>query len=214
MSYPRFIALRFEIWNLEVDKSLLICTQRNDKILWQLIFISLEKVMATHSSVLAWRIPGMGEPGGLPSMGSHRVGHNWSDLTAAAAAAIFISQESIESNKVSYDITYIQLHVYLVARYIGHDYSLKMLVNFRRKWMIAWLLNGYPKWLEMWRSWLSLIQASQIPKTLRISQSHKRNIKLSPLVGWLLHTCLLPHPGLSSTSSLLGTPLLGFVHLC
>ena len=43
--------------------------------------------MATHSSVLAWRIPGMGEPGGLPSMGSHRVGHDWSDLAAAAAAA-------------------------------------------------------------------------------------------------------------------------------
>ena len=41
--------------------------------------------MATHSSVLAWRIPGTGEPGGLPSMGSHRVGHNWSDLTAAVA---------------------------------------------------------------------------------------------------------------------------------
>ena len=43
--------------------------------------------MATHSSVLAWRIPGMAEPGGLPSMGSHRVGHDWSDLAAAAAAA-------------------------------------------------------------------------------------------------------------------------------
>ena len=41
--------------------------------------------MATHSSVLAWRIPGTGEPGGLPSMGSHRVGHDWSDLAAAAA---------------------------------------------------------------------------------------------------------------------------------
>ena len=41
--------------------------------------------MATHSSVLAGRIPGMGEPGGLPSMGSHRVGHDWSDLTATAA---------------------------------------------------------------------------------------------------------------------------------
>ena len=40
--------------------------------------------MATHSSVLAWRIPGTGEPGGLPSMGSHRVGHE-SDLAAAAA---------------------------------------------------------------------------------------------------------------------------------
>ena len=39
--------------------------------------------MATHSSVLAWRIPGTGEPGGLPSMGSHRVGHDLSDLAAA-----------------------------------------------------------------------------------------------------------------------------------
>ena len=48
--------------------------------------------MATHSSVLAWRIPGMGEPGGLPSMGSHRVGHDGSDL--AAAAAFFIVQLS------------------------------------------------------------------------------------------------------------------------
>ena len=46
-------------------------------------FHALEKEMATHSSVLAWRIPGKGEPGGLPSMGSHRVGHNWSDLAAA-----------------------------------------------------------------------------------------------------------------------------------
>ena len=41
--------------------------------------------MATHSSVFAWRIPGMGEPDGLPSMGSHRVGHDWSNLAAAAA---------------------------------------------------------------------------------------------------------------------------------
>ena len=39
-------------------------------------FYAMEKEMATHSSVLAWRIPGMGEPGGLPSLGSHRVGHN------------------------------------------------------------------------------------------------------------------------------------------
>jgi len=41
--------------------------------------------MAAHSSVLAWRIPGTGEPGGLPSMGSHRVGQDWKDLAAAAA---------------------------------------------------------------------------------------------------------------------------------
>ena len=51
-------------------------------------FHALKKKMATHSSVLTWRIPGTGEPGGLPSMGSHRVGHDWSDLAAAAAAAI------------------------------------------------------------------------------------------------------------------------------
>ena len=47
-------------------------------------FHALEKEMATHSSVFVWRIPGTGEPGGLPSMGSHRVEHDWSDLAAAA----------------------------------------------------------------------------------------------------------------------------------
>ena len=46
--------------------------------------------MATHSSVLAWRIPGTGEPGGLPSMGSHRVGHNWSDLAAAENTSMYL----------------------------------------------------------------------------------------------------------------------------
>ena len=50
-------------------------------------FHALEKEMAAHSGVLPWRIPGTGEPGGLPSMESHRVGHDWSDLAAEAAAA-------------------------------------------------------------------------------------------------------------------------------
>ena len=45
---------------------------------------ALEKEMTTHSSVLAWRIPGMEKPGGLPSMGLHRIGHDWSDLAVAA----------------------------------------------------------------------------------------------------------------------------------
>ena len=49
-------------------------------------FHALEKEMATHSNVLAWRIPGTVEPDGLPSMGLHRVQHDWSDLAAAAAA--------------------------------------------------------------------------------------------------------------------------------
>ena len=48
-------------------------------------FHALEKEMSTHSSILAWRIPGMREPGGLPSTGSHRVRHDWSYLAAAAA---------------------------------------------------------------------------------------------------------------------------------
>ena len=53
-------------------------------------FHALEKEMATHSSILAWRIPGTGEPGGLPSMGSHRVEHDRSDLAAAAAACTIL----------------------------------------------------------------------------------------------------------------------------
>ena len=54
---------------------------------WWWVCYRLEKAMAPHSSVLVWRIPGTGEPPGLLSMGSYRVGHNWSDLAAVAAAA-------------------------------------------------------------------------------------------------------------------------------
>ena len=53
-------------------------------------FHELQKEMATHSSVLVWRIPGTGEPGRLPSMGSHRVRHDWSDLAAAAVLLLCI----------------------------------------------------------------------------------------------------------------------------
>ena len=57
-------------------------------------FHALEKEMAAHSSMLAWRIPGMEEPGGLPSMGSHRIGHDWSDLAAAAAVFCRMNTET------------------------------------------------------------------------------------------------------------------------
>ena len=50
-------------------------------------YVAYIMLRCVYSSVLAWRIPGTGEPGGLPSMGLHRVGHDWSDLAAAAAAA-------------------------------------------------------------------------------------------------------------------------------
>ena len=59
---------------------------------------ALEKEMTTHSSVLAWRIPGTGEPNGLPSMGSHRFGHDWSDLTAAGERMGTISGWNIDSH--------------------------------------------------------------------------------------------------------------------
>ena len=54
-------------------------------------FPALEKEMATHSSVLAWRISGMGAPGGLPSVGLHRVGHDWSNVAAAGAATWLVT---------------------------------------------------------------------------------------------------------------------------
>ena len=59
-------------------------------------FPVLEKEMATHSSVLTWRISGTGEPGGLPSLGSHRVRHDWSDLAAGAAAATAASHAVLQ----------------------------------------------------------------------------------------------------------------------
>ena len=61
-------------------------------------FRALEKEMATHSRVLAWRIPGTVEPGGLPSMGSHRVGHDWNDLAAAAHCCDHLTRPSVLQN--------------------------------------------------------------------------------------------------------------------
>ena len=61
-----------------------IQTHKYFKPFYKDLVILLEKEMATHSGVLAWRIPGTGEPGGLLSMGSHRVGHDWSDRAVAA----------------------------------------------------------------------------------------------------------------------------------
>ena len=64
-------------------------------------FHALEKELATHSSVLAWRIPGTEKPGGLPSMGSHRVGHDWSDLAAAAMSQIVMSENCLMASSIS-----------------------------------------------------------------------------------------------------------------
>ena len=67
-------------------------------------FHALEKEMATHSSVLAWRIPGTGEPGGLLSRGSHRVRHNWSDLADSILKSRYITLST--TTKVCYSQSY------------------------------------------------------------------------------------------------------------
>ena len=73
--------------------------------------------MATHSSVLAWRIPGMGEPDGLPSMWLHRVGHDWSDLAAAAP----VIQSEWSKSKREKQI-YINRYMWSLEKWYGWSY--------------------------------------------------------------------------------------------
>jgi len=94
-------------------------------------FHALGKEMAAHSSVLAWRIPGMGEPGGLPSMGSHRVGHDWSDL--AAAAAVTEQQQSF------YSFQHIDFHILLdLYLFLSYCKFLKLSFSF---YFIGWIFS-------------------------------------------------------------------------
>ena len=91
-------------------------------------FHALEKAMATHSSILTWRIPGTGEPGGLPSLGSHRVRHDWSDLAAAAAAATplwsFILNPHLSLLKLKLNpISWSHARPYCRGPYVQHDAS-------------------------------------------------------------------------------------------
>ena len=84
-------------------------------------FHALEKEMATRSGVLAWRIPGTGEPGGLPSMVLHRVGHDWSDLAAAAAALVVDWEHSWTRSGILFACvsTVLLLKVWLMNQHIS-----------------------------------------------------------------------------------------------
>ena len=94
-------------------------------------FHALDKEMATHSSVLAWRIPGTGEPGGLLSMGSHRVRHDWSDLAAAAAAVVY--HVPVSSVWVRFDSFMFFLQEFWFSLFLknisSHWYSVFRLIN-------------------------------------------------------------------------------------
>ena len=72
--------------------------------------------MATHSGILAWRIPGKGEPGGLPSMGCHRVGHDGNDLAAAAAYAFTYG---IIFSVYAHICTYIHTYIIYLNKYVN-----------------------------------------------------------------------------------------------
>ena len=94
-------------------------------------FHALEKEMATDSSVLAWRIPGMGEPGGLPSMGSHRVGHDWSDL-AVAAECILEKAMAPHSSTLAWKIPWMEEPGRLQSMgslRVGHDWATSLFTH-------------------------------------------------------------------------------------
>ena len=103
-------------------------------------FPALEKEMATHSSVLAWRIPETGEPGGLPSVGSHRVGHDWSDL---AATDIYILIKIKYSFPLQDDIS---CRFYLLYIYIYHtdgNFILSLITTHKLKKFSGWGIASY-----------------------------------------------------------------------
>ena len=101
-------------------------------------FHALEKEVATHSSVLAWRIPGMGKPGGLPSMRSHRVGHNWSDLASTSdvekAMAPYSSTLAWKIPRTEEPVRLQSMRSLRVRHDWATSLSLFTFMHWRRKW--------------------------------------------------------------------------------
>ena len=115
-------------------------------------FHSLEKKMATHSSIPAWRIPGTGELGGLPSMGLHRVRHDWSGLAAAAAtaAAWFIGKMIIQNIKWYHLWYYKNKSLELELKWLQEKLMFKIISSFFVYIdRIQFQKNNYSKHLEI-----------------------------------------------------------------
>ena len=117
-------------------------------------FHALEKEMATHSSVLAWRIPGAAEPGGLLSMGSHRVGHDWSDLAAAAS----------HQGSPRYVERALQKHYRCIRFFIWENWTFQFLREIRTK------TEGKRITEIEKRSWLFFITSRNIRKWIKCEQ--------------------------------------------
>ena len=115
-------------------------------------FHALEKEIASHSSILAWRIPGTAESGGLPSMGLHRVGYDWSDLAAVAAATEELWGRSADPGRGSRDFS---------------PESEDALQNSAVYWRVIWHTPitlqsvSLPPWtstkLFLWKTWKTMI---------------------------------------------------------
>ena len=99
----RYFTLLYDVMQT-YQKSIRIVAFRLSDFTFTFHFHALEKEMATYSSILAWRIPGTGEPGGLLSMESHRVGHNWSDLAVAAFFPLIQAAHNIEQSSLCYTV--------------------------------------------------------------------------------------------------------------
>ena len=118
--------------------------------------------MATHSSVLAWRISGMGEPGGLLSMGLHRVGHDWSDLAAAAAARSWI-QIQLTALLLCILLSFFLKIIFKIVYYI-HLYTYMFVVqspSHVQLLPIPWTAASY-------QAYLSLTISRNLPKCMTI----------------------------------------------
>ena len=108
--------------------------------------------MATHSSSLAWRIPGMEERGGLPSMGSHRVRHDWSDIAAAAAAAhhykktVFSSYSGFEIGLCASYLAFHRLYIVFL--------SVLVFALFLNSFHDCWMSNDCGFWIKPFRNFL------------------------------------------------------------
>ena len=149
--------------------------------------------MATHSSVLAWRIPGTGEPGGLLPVGLHRVRHDWSDLAAAAAAAAW-TKHLLASIVTIVDSV--------------RNYSMGVKINkykFYARKDIYEVLKYIPKYLSEWVKLLSHVQLFVIPWT--VAYQAPPSMEFSRQKYWSGLTFPspgdLPDPGIEPSSPML-----------
>ena len=129
--------------------------------------------MATHSSVLAWRIPGTGEPGGLPSMGSHRVGHHWSNAAAAATYRqkmhyLFLIKTQMKQNTKSRDELLCHLQNLHVNTYT-HNHSFRLIHTY-----LAWIIGQTCRHL----TWLPFASCISLKLHSLIKDQHIMNVRI------------------------------------